>query len=53
MNKIFKNWTVHNLFAHPISELVYWIVRPFGKSKSEKISRLIHDSTLPKGFENE
>jgi hypothetical protein len=47
MNRIYKNWTFHNIIAHPLSEVVYWIVRPFGKSTSEKISKRIHDCTLP------
>jgi len=47
MKKIYKNWPIHNLIAHPISELAYWIVRPFSRLGAERISKLIHDSTLP------
>jgi hypothetical protein len=47
MSKVYKNWPVHNLIAHPLSEIVYWIVRPAGKKKAEDISGWIHDITLP------
>ena len=47
MNRIYKNWFVHNMFAHPLSEIVYWLVRPFGKKKAEDVSGAIHDSTIP------
>jgi hypothetical protein len=50
MSKLYKNWPFHNLVAHPISELAYWVVRPFGKSSADKVSKLIHDSTLPEGL---
>ena len=53
MSKLYKNWPIHNLIAHPVSELAYWVVRPFSKVRAEKVSKLIHDSTLPEGFENE
>tara|TARA_R110002051_G_scaffold32786_6_gene74015 strand:- start:9689 stop:9862 length:174 start_codon:yes stop_codon:yes gene_type:complete len=57
MSKLYKNWPFHNLIAHPVSELAYWITRPLGKLGAEKVSKLIHDSTLPEGlpegFEND
>jgi len=43
MSKIYKNWTVHNLIAHPLMEIVYLL--SFGKA--EKFSNYIHDSTIP------
>jgi len=52
MSKLYKNWPIHNLIAHPVSELAYWVVRPLGKLRAETVSKLIHDSTLPKGFEH-
>lgn len=52
MSKLYKNWPFHNLVAHPVSELAYWVVRPLGKLRAEKVSKLIHDSTLPEGFEH-
>ena len=51
MSKLYQNWPVHNLIAHPVSELAYWIVRPFSKVRAETVSKLIHDSTLPEGVE--
>ena len=53
MSKIYKNWPVHNLISHPVSELAYWVVRPFSKPKARSISKMIHDSTLPEGHEHE
>ena len=47
MSKIYRNWPVHNLVAHPISELAYWIVRTMGKKKAEDVSGWIHDITIP------
>jgi hypothetical protein len=49
MSKIYKNWPVHNLIGHPVSELVYWVIRPLGKSKAKRVGDWIHDSTLPAG----
>ena len=48
MSKLYKNWFVHNMFAHPLSEVVYWITRPLGRKKSEDISEWIHDVTIPR-----
>ena len=48
MSKIYRNWFVHNMFAHPLSEVVYWLVRLFGKKKAENISGVIHDITIPR-----
>ena len=47
MSKIYKNWPVHNLIAHPLSEVVYWMVRGWGKKRAEDISGWIHDITVP------
>ena len=49
MNKLYKNWFVHNMFAHPISEMVYWVVRPLGKKKATKVGDWVHDLTIPTG----
>ena len=49
MTKLYKNWPVHNLIGHPVSELVYWVVRPLGKLKAKRVGDWIHDSTLPAG----
>jgi len=47
MSKMYRNWPVHNIIAHPLSELAYWVARPFSKSCAERISRWVHDCTLP------
>tara|TARA_R110002020_G_scaffold290954_8_gene506390 strand:+ start:426 stop:587 length:162 start_codon:yes stop_codon:yes gene_type:complete len=47
MGRIYKNWFVHNMFAHPLSEIVYWLSRPLGKSKSTALAKTIHDATIP------
>ena len=48
MSKLYQNWPVHNLIAHPLSEIVYWIVRPFcDREKSDDICGWVHDITLP------
>lgn len=45
---ILRSWPVHNLIAHPLSEIAWWLVRPFGADKAERLSNWIHDSTVPK-----
>ena len=47
MKKLYKNWLVHNMIAHPLSEIVYWIVRPLGLKKVEDASGYVHDGTIP------
>lgn len=49
MKILYKNWFVHNMFAHPLSEVAYWLVRPLGKKKAEDFSGVIHDCTIPQG----
>jgi len=39
------NWTLHNLVAHPLSELVYLI--GLGLDPAERVSNWIHDVTVP------
>ena len=48
MKKLYKNWTVHNLIAHPLSEII-WLIT-FGKG--ERFYNYIHDVTLPDNVEN-
>jgi len=48
MKKLYRNWFVHNMFAHPISELVYWMVRPLGKISATNSAGWVHDLTIPK-----
>ena len=47
MSIIYRNWTVHNLFAHPLSEII-WLIS-FGKL--ENFSNWIHDITIPSDAE--
>lgn len=35
-----RNWTVHNLFAHPLSEIAYLL-------GFHQLSGMIHDGTVP------
>ena len=39
------SWTLHNLIAHPLSELVYLL--GLGSTLSERASNWIHDVTVP------
>ena len=49
MKKLYRNWLVHNMFAHPVSELVYWTVRPLlGKVSAANFAGWVHDLTIPK-----
>ena len=53
LSLLFQNWAFHNLFAHPVHEVVFWLVRPFGWTRADAVSRWIHDSTLPPQVEGE
>ena len=48
MSFVYRNWTVHNLIGHPLSEVFYWISMPLvGKEKAENVSGWFHDLTIP------
>ena len=47
MSKLYRNWFVHNMLSHPLSEIAYWLALPFGKQRAETICNAIHDFTLP------
>tara|TARA_B100000963_G_C22597373_1_gene658528 strand:- start:804 stop:977 length:174 start_codon:yes stop_codon:yes gene_type:complete len=48
MSFIYRNWMMHNLVGHPLSEVSYWVSLPFvGKEKAESVSGWVHDVTLP------
>ena len=44
--KIFKNWSFHNIIAHPLMQFLQWT----GKSD---LANKVHDSTLPLCTEEE
>ncbi len=39
MKKLYKNWFVHNVLAHPLMYFVGLV--------SKRAARIVHDSTLP------
>lgn len=43
----FRTWAFHNLFAHPASEIVWWLGALCPAAK--RLSMWIHDATVPKG----
>ncbi len=45
MSCIWRNWPVHNLIAHPLSEVVHWLLWPW--DRHQEISGWIHDMTIP------
>ena len=44
MSKLWKNWPVHNLIAHPLSEIVHWLT---GWRVGHRLSGWVHDVTVP------
>jgi hypothetical protein len=34
-------WFIHNLIAHPLSELLYWVA-------GDRVANWVHDITVPK-----
>ena len=54
MKKLYKNWFIHNVFGHSISELLYWVLRPFSEKRASMASIWFHDVTCPnKGHKDE
>ena len=43
MEKLWRNWTIHNLLAHPLME----IIRIISLGKLNNLGNWIHDQTLP------
>ena len=41
LSRMLKNWTVHNLISHPLSEVVYLLTR------REDWAGWVHDITVP------
>ena len=48
MSKLYRNFFVHNMFGHPLSEVLYWIVRPCGANKATNTAGWFHDLTAPR-----
>ncbi len=44
MSCLWKNWPVHNLIAHPLSEIVHWLT---SWRLGDRLSGWIHDVTVP------
>ena len=44
MNRLWRNWPVHNLIAHPLSEIVYWFT---WWKWGDDLSGWVHDVTVP------
>jgi hypothetical protein len=52
-SSIIRNWTFHNLVAHPLMEIAWLVIRPFSKHKAERLSNYIHDRTIPEEYTDE
>lgn len=46
-NILWRNWPCHNLIGHPLSEVVYWLLRPFGTQIAYSVAGSVHDFFLP------
>lgn len=44
LQRLYRNWPVHNLIAHPLSEIVHWLA---AWCCGHRISGWIHDVTVP------
>jgi hypothetical protein len=49
MKFIYKNWFIHNVFAHPLSEILFVMVACIHPSAAAVAAAWIHDVTLPAG----
>lgn len=48
MQRMYKNWTVHNLLGHPIAQIAYMLAWCFvGADRARDISARVHDMTVP------
>ena len=52
MSKLYKNWTVHNLIAHPCGEIMFLTSqltkKLFGRGKRlYDFQNRLHDATIP------
>ena len=52
MKALYRNWTVHNLISHPLSEVIYLLVCPFSVYYADKWSGIVHNFSVPVEFEN-
>lgn len=43
---LYKNWFVHNVFAHPLMQIINSI-NIFNSDNLKVLAMMIHDSTLP------
>lgn len=43
--RFWRSWTVHNLIAHPLAEILHWLGLIFGGG--DALGNRIHDATLP------
>ena len=48
---LIRNWTTHNIVGHPLSEILWWVLRPFSREKAKAVSNWIHDITVPEDKE--
>jgi hypothetical protein len=40
-------WLIHNMVGHPISEVVFWVIRPFNRDLAVDTAGKIHDFFIP------
>lgn len=48
MTWVYKNWFIHNMVGHPMSEIAYWVFFCLkGEKAAEDIAGMIHEATIP------
>lgn len=45
MRKLYRNWTVHNIISHPLSEIIYLV--GLRTRRAEKLSHWVHNVSIP------
>jgi hypothetical protein len=54
MKKLYKNWFVHNMIGHPLSEVAYWVaLLILGKDRAYDVSGAVHQATVPEHIKGE
>lgn len=46
MNKLYKNWIVHNMLGHPLMQVMIMI-------GCDKLASKVHDGTLPESSDHQ
>lgn len=47
INKLWRNWPVHNIIGHPACEIARIFLSAIGSENADKVAAKIHNATVP------